>query len=316
MHKKQLLVNLLITLSLLPLYCFGQDDDGKIVDMTPFVPHTYETLGKKNHSIPPEKYQQCITWFNTQQEMVCKRITYLSQGLKIQGILATPKLVKGKKYPVIIFNRGGNRELGKIDVTTLTGFCDFIKAGFVVLASQYRGCDGSEGNDEFGGNDLNDILSLIKTAQSLDYVDAKNIFMLGGSRGGLMTYLALRNSDKIVAAAVFSGIADLFMWTVERPDMKKVFFELIPNLSNNMHEEFVRRSPTHWANEINTPLLIFHGALDERVSIKQADLFVSELKKYDKQVKYVTYPEGSHFLWSQYGHAVNDKIIQWFYKYI
>jgi cephalosporin-C deacetylase-like acetyl esterase len=38
------------------------------------------------------------------------RITYLSDGLKVTGYMATPK--KAGKYPCVIVNRGGNRESG------------------------------------------------------------------------------------------------------------------------------------------------------------------------------------------------------------
>lgn len=44
----------------------------------------------------------------------CKKIKYLSDGLKVVGYIWKPKNSEGKKLPVIIFNRGGNREQGKL----------------------------------------------------------------------------------------------------------------------------------------------------------------------------------------------------------
>jgi hypothetical protein len=41
------------------------------------------------------------------------KIRYLSNGLEVVGFIVTPRK-KSKKYPVIIYNRGGNREYGKI----------------------------------------------------------------------------------------------------------------------------------------------------------------------------------------------------------
>src|SRR5688500_12152702 len=38
------------------------------------------------------------------------RITYLSDGLKVKGYLAAPKI--GQRLPCVIYNRGGNREFG------------------------------------------------------------------------------------------------------------------------------------------------------------------------------------------------------------
>ena len=55
------------------------------------------------------------------------------------------------------------------------------------------GEDGGQGREEFGGKDVNDVLNLIKLAQSLPFVEPTKIVMLGFSRGGMMTYLAIKH---------------------------------------------------------------------------------------------------------------------------
>jgi len=47
--------------------------------------------------------------------------------------------------------------------------------------------------EEFGGAEIHDVLNLIPLAKSLGYVDMDNVFILGVSRGGMETYLALKN---------------------------------------------------------------------------------------------------------------------------
>jgi hypothetical protein len=81
----------------------------------------------------------------------CRRITYLSDGLKVVGFLWKPQDTVGKQFPLIIFNRGGNREFGKLTPWLRLGFFSYVSQGFVVLASQYRGNDGGEGHEEYGG---------------------------------------------------------------------------------------------------------------------------------------------------------------------
>jgi dipeptidyl aminopeptidase/acylaminoacyl peptidase len=88
------------------------------------------------------------------------RITYLSDGLKVTGFLAEPK-EKGK-YPCIIANRGGNRAFAQWDTLRMALYLGRMSTwGYVVIASQYRGNDGGEGQEEFGGKDVNDVLNLI-----------------------------------------------------------------------------------------------------------------------------------------------------------
>jgi len=90
-----------------------------------------------------------------------EKIIYNSDGLKVSGYIAYPK-EQSKKFPSIVWCRGGLGELGVIDEFNAQGIFGTIASwGYVVFATQYRGNDGSEGFDEFGGNDLNDVLNLI-----------------------------------------------------------------------------------------------------------------------------------------------------------
>lgn len=83
----------------------------------------------------------------------CRRITYLNDGLKVVGFIWKPQDTAGKQFPLIIFNRGGNREFGKLTPWFHLGFYAYVSHGFVVIASQYRGNDGGEGREEYGGVD-------------------------------------------------------------------------------------------------------------------------------------------------------------------
>ncbi len=81
----------------------------------------------------------------------CRRIRYMSDGLKVVDYIWRPRESTGGKLPLVIFNRGGNRERSRLTPWMAGGFYEFISSGFVVIASQYRGVDGGEGNEEYGG---------------------------------------------------------------------------------------------------------------------------------------------------------------------
>ncbi|MEZ4800181.1 MAG: prolyl oligopeptidase family serine peptidase [Flavobacteriales bacterium] len=110
-------------------------------------------------------------------------------------------------YPCVIFNRGGNRDFGvfKIAHAAIT-LGEIAKEGYVVIASQYRGNAGSEGKEEFGGSDVNDIVILPKVLEEVEGADTSRIGMYGWSRGGMMTYIALTKMKNIKAAAVGGAI--------------------------------------------------------------------------------------------------------------
>lgn len=119
-------------------------------------------------------------------------------------MLIAPK-AKGN-YPVIIFNRGGNRDYNELTLKMLF-FSTAVLAneGYIILASNYRV------KDEYGGKDLNDVLHLIDVAAQIENADTSKIGMFGWSRGGMMTYLALKESNRIKTAVIGNGASDLFL---------------------------------------------------------------------------------------------------------
>ena len=54
------------------------------------------------------------------------------------------------------------------------------------------------------------------------------------------------------------------------------------------------QSPLYFTDRITKPLLISHGALDTNVPRKFSDDFVAEMKKHEKPVTYVLYPDEGH----------------------
>ncbi|KAF5413017.1 MAG: Acylamino-acid-releasing enzyme [Candidatus Methanophagaceae archaeon] len=245
----------------------------------------------------------------------CYRIRYLSDGLEVVGFILKPKQVD-QKLPVIIYNRGGNREFGKIDASKLKYLSYLSSNGYVVLASQYRGNDGGQGKEEFGGNDINDVLNLIPMAESLPFIDSDRIIMLGYSRGGLMTYLAISKSTKIKAACVVGGVTDIIQLYNEREQgMKNVLIELIGGTPTDKEAEYKKRSVYYWPEKINAPVLILHGEDDWKVQKSQAEKIANKLNELGKPYELVIYPKGSHGLTGNKNDR-DRRILEWFEKYI
>lgn len=196
-------------------------------------------------------------------------IVYKSDSLLVNGFIVEPK--KDGNYPVVIFNRGGNQYTGsyakyKTLMSALYATGELAAEGYVVLATCYRE------NDEFGGNDINDVLSLTKTAHHVNKANANRIGMMGWSRGGMMTYLSLKNTNILKTAVVVNGPTELASLNTERPEMESVCEKLIPNYENNRSEELRNRSAIYWTDELskNTSLFILCGSEDVQVNPNQA----------------------------------------------
>jgi dipeptidyl aminopeptidase/acylaminoacyl peptidase len=246
----------------------------------------------------------------------CQRITYLSDGLKVVGFIWKPKTNAGKKLPLVIFNRGGNRDFSKLTPWVKFGFYDYVVNGFVVIGSQYRGNDGGEGTEEFGGADVRDVLNVIPLARSVGYVDMNNVFMLGVSRGGMMTLLALKNAAPVNAAAIQGGLADLVSSKDQRRDMLDVFKELIPGFGTRGEEALRDRSAVYWPTAINVPLLVLQGGADWRVDPRTNALALAQkLQEAGKTYELTVYAGDDHGL-SLNGADADRRVIAWFKRYV
>lgn len=261
-----------------------------------------------------------------QKKYVYETFNYKSDEFEVSGYLCRPKKTIGKKLPAIIYNRGGTGNFGSLSEEDLPDFYWLAKNGFAVYASNYRFVGEMGKIDQTGGDDVNDVLNLYEIIRKIDYIDSSNIFMMGVSRGGMMTYQSLKKIN-INAAAVIGGVADLKLQAIQRPIFIKGWSDLeedynynglaniLPEFNKNSEKYLNERSATEWADEINTPIYILHSRKDGRVSVEGAIELVQQLNSLDKVYKLKIYDRKSHGLpYSKFDSF--EEIIEWFKNHI
>jgi dipeptidyl aminopeptidase/acylaminoacyl peptidase len=119
--------------------------------------------------------------------------TYDVGGTSVGGFLVIPKKRQGN-LPAIVFNRGGTGDFGRISEWALyTRIAAMAQWGYAIIGSQYPGNSYSDGKDERGGkSDIASVLRLHELIKHLSDVDETHIGMYGESRGGMMTYLCMK----------------------------------------------------------------------------------------------------------------------------
>lgn len=223
------------------------------------------------------------------------KIRYKSDDCEVVGYIAAPYDYMEKEYPILIYNRGGNQEYGKLDDNTIA---TMATGNYIALGSQYRGVDGGTGKEEFGGKDVNDVLKLIDISERFSFAREGGVYMAGSSRGGMMTYIAASRDDRIKAATVFSGVSDLAAAYYERnDDFPAILDALVGGSPEEKPEEYEKRSALQWSDQIDAPILIIHGGpKDIRVSTQQAVDMASALEKAGKEHALIIYEEADHSL--------------------
>lgn len=287
-----------------------------ILTRTPYTPPPYEFM-RDAHALmegtTEASYNASVGNLRGLKDVAVSSITYESDGLAVTGVEVLPELAAGEKIPLLIYNRGGSGNYGMLSPGQITvlmmPFVQRLRVG--VLASNYRGNGGSEGREEWGGGDVNDVLNLMEIGKAQEWWDGKNVFMLGWSRGGMMTYLAMKHGAQLNAAVVGAGAADLIRGNVLRPEMDRVCARFIPGYAENRDALLRERSAVCWPEKISAPLLLLHGDADDKVDVADARDMYAKLQALGKPVKYVEYPGGDHALRKQWKQWVDDAA-RWF----
>lgn len=292
--------SVLISICLILTTSFGFSQNGKIVSKKLIDFHKEKFWNRiSDNDTLTSKYQHL-------NHLNFYKIEYLSDSIVVDGYIIEPK--KEGKYPVVIFNRGGNRDFASLTIGTLINYCSELASnGYLIIGSNYRK------KDEFGGREINDVLTLTETVKEIEKADSNLIGMFGWSRGGMMTYLALQKSSKIKTAIVGNGPTDLFGVISDRPEMEtKVIAECVPDYWSNKEFELKRRSVIYWADELdkNSSLLILCGTNDKSVNPEQADKIATKLKEIDYDFELRKYETDHGF--SDKKAELNEIVIRWF----
>ena len=244
------------------------------------------------------------------------RLKYLSDGLKVVAYLYKPKDVAGRKFPTVIFNRP-SAVRGDVAPELLALFRRFAVEGFVVLAPMLRQSDGGEGHDEIGGADVDDLMNALPLLKSLTFVDMNNLFMCGHSRGGMMTYQAIRKAFPIRAASVVGAFTDLQELIDSHPQEYTLAMlkQIWPNYETRKTEIAQTRSAIFWPEQISVPVLIMHGGNDRSVNPDHSLRLAQQLQKLARPYELAIYAGDNHSLTKNLVER-DRRTVEWFKRYL
>jgi len=246
-------------------------------------------------------------------------------GRKIEGwILKPPGFTPGKKYPMILEIHGGPHTA--YGATFFHEFQWMAAKGYVVLYT--NPCGSTSYGQEFGniiqyhypGNDYRDLMVAVDTLVKRGYVDPAHLGVTGGSGGGLLTNWTVTQTHRFAAAVSQRSVADWigFWYSADFTLFTPSWFRSTPFQDP---QEFLDRSPTRYAANITTPLMLVDGVEDLRTPTGQgSEAMFRALKAQHKPTVMVLFPRESHEL-SRSGEPMHrverlEHILNWFDKYL
>ena len=228
-------------------------------------------------------------------------VTYLSQGLKVKGLLAEPN--DGEVHDGFLYLRGGIKNVGKVRPARIV---QFAAEGFIVFAPFYRGNQGGEGDEDFAGDDRYDAIFGFSLLANHPRVKKESIHIFGFSRGGIMALWTAIEYPAAASMVTWGGVSDMFLTYEERVDMRRMMKRVIGGSPTKCPEHYESRTPLSAVGRLQLPVLIIHGVQDVNVSVEHAYRLEKELRANNKQVECWYFSEYTHY----FPPAINRKIVE------
>ena len=260
----------------------------------------------------PDRYAKMKTIHKHLETVSIKNLSYNSlDGTRVKGFLILPNNQECL-YPIIIYNRGGNGNFAMVNDQYIIKFLSKIASkGFIVIGSQLRGSEGSEGIDEFGGKDIDDVFALFNIIDDIKIADTSRIAQLGWSRGGITNFQMLKKTNKIKTTINIAGPSDILK--TKRKEMFTVYQNRIKNYGLDSIYHSNRISPIFQIDSIlnkKESFLFIHGNIDDRVDISNSKDLYEKTQHYNYKSKFIVFENSDHSLFNQLEKLIQD-IITW-----
>lgn len=240
----------------------------------------------------------------------------------IQGwVINPPDFDPKKKYPMILEIHGGPFTAYGPNYTTELQL--MAAAGYIVLYTNPRG--STSYGEEFGnlihhaypGNDYDDLMSGVDQLIAEGNVDTNNLFVTGGSGGGVLTAWIVGKTDRFRAAVVAKPVINWasFSLTADMtPFFYKYWFGAFPW---DQPEQYWKRSPLSLVGNVKTPTMLLTGEADYRTPISESEQYYQALKLRGIDTMMVRIPEASHGMTGRPSNLIAkvDNILAWFERY-
>lgn len=241
-------------------------------------------------------------------------------GLKVQGWLMKPaNFDPAKKYPMLLWIHGGPWSMYSVGWNW--AYQNFAANGYAVLWTNPRGSTGY-GQDfvngiqhSYPGKDYDDLMASVDAAVAKGWIDESNLFVTGGSGGGVLTAWIVGHTNRFRAAASMRPVINWhsFVGTTDGTS----WYNQFQKYPWEDPMEYAVRSPLHYVANVTTPTMVMTGEADLRTPMTQSEEYYRALKVLRKaDTLLVRMPDEFHG-WRRPSHQLLQQLylMAWFEKY-
>lgn len=236
-------------------------------------------------------------------------------------LILPPGFDPAKKYPLILEIHGGpHTAYGAVFAMELQLMA---AQGYVVLYSNPRGST-SYGMDfankihhKFPSEDFQDLMDVVDATIAKGFIDKEELYVTGGSGGGLLTSWIVGHTDRFRAAVAVNPVINWFSFVLNA-DMYNYFSQYwFPGMPWEQPEHYLKHSPISYVGNVKTPTMLLTGESDHRTPISETEQFYQALQLRGIETAMVRIPGASHALHTRPSNLMAKPayITYWFNKH-
>ncbi|MCH2454995.1 MAG: prolyl oligopeptidase family serine peptidase, partial [Idiomarina sp.] len=199
----------------------------------------------------------------------------------------------------------------------------FAAAGYVVLYTNPRGSTSygadfaNEIHHNYPSDDYNDLMDGVDAVIEKGFIDEDELFVTGGSGGGVLTAWIVGHTDRFKAAVVAKPVINWYSFVLTA-DMYNFFYQYwFPGLPWENMEHYMKRSPISYVGNVTTPTMLLTGENDYRTPMSETEQYYQALKLKGVDTAMVRIQDSGHGIYARPSNLMNKVayILHWFEKY-
>jgi len=237
-------------------------------------------------------------------------------------IMLPPGYQAGTRVPTILEMHGGPYAAYGPEFSA--DYQLYGAAGYAVLFTNPGGSTGygeafaDRIEDNYPISNFDELMAAVDAAIAAGYADPEQLFVTGGSGGGVLTSWLVGKTDRFKAAATHKPVINWTSFALTADAVPYFGRYWLGEMPWENPELYWRRSPLSLIGNVTTPTLVLVGADDYRTPRSEAEQYYAALKLKGVDTALVVTPDSSHNNLSQTPSqqaARTASVIAWFDKY-
>lgn len=245
---------------------------------------------------------------------------------KIQAWVAYPpgfEIAKkqGKKFPLILEIHGG--PVANYGPHFSAEIQLMAAKGYVVVYANPRGSDsyGKEFaqtiHNNYPSQDYDDLMSTVDAVVAQGYIDENELFVTGGSGGGVLTAWIIGHTNRFKAAVVAKPVINWYSFVLTTDLYPYIYKNWFGKKPWEDAKNYMEHSPISYVGNVKTPTMLLTGEADNRTPISESEQFYQALKLEGIESSMVRIPDAPHGIYKRPSNLMSKvaHILWWFEKY-